>query len=642
MSLSNETSKTFHVKVCRICLQSNCVDSVTLDYENGWLQRFEYCFGLSLSDEDEPRILCHKCAYNIAKYSTFKINCYKSHKMWKSFSSEECYVKIGSKQVVKNEIVENETNNTDCIDNTETETNSNNDNEDCLSDIEIKNEIPYSTLWEQMKNKKVAENKLSEVEPQIKVPVRIGLNNLVSESEIQQSIVPGNIVLANIIRENKVPDSGNSVKEDKREVCNNNNETEIFEIKTETNLNDVLANITEETPNEYSSSNSNKGKILTTNKKMYKCKKCLKSYISKGWYLTHRKECKEKKPKNLDQRIGKVMEQFNHMAIQNSEEDSNVTRQDPSKFCGICKYSSDSVDSINRHLHEHWTNNDLQCTLCMYLGKDQAAIAAHRYSHCSLKSHYYICHICQAKSKAQLSLQFHYRKVHLEKSGGLCSHSQCDKVYEKIRYWKRHERMHYHPGYFCDICGQKHAIVEHLMHHTNLPKYVCDVCGKRFKRASHMTYHKQNVHVKSDPQVCSHCNKTFKNQRKLNHHMKQVQREKLYKCEHCPKEYTVPCLLSAHMKTHSNDRPYCCHVCGLRYKRKSYLTVHLRVHTGLNPYECFICAKTFPSSTGLKRHMTIHTEAQQKCVRCDKTFRSRKRMVKHCLERHNLDLDNMS
>lgn len=34
---------------------------------------------------------------------------------------------------------------------------------------------------------------------------------------------------------------------------------------------------------------------------------------------------------------------------------------------------------MTKHLDGHWINNDLQCTLCEFIGKDQAALAAHRY-----------------------------------------------------------------------------------------------------------------------------------------------------------------------------------------------------------------------------------------------------------------------
>lgn len=46
---------------------------------------------------------------------------------------------------------------------------------------------------------------------------------------------------------------------------------------------------------------------------------------------------------------------------------------------GVCKFSSNNGDDMTKHLDGHWINNDLQCTLCEFIGKDQAALAAHRY-----------------------------------------------------------------------------------------------------------------------------------------------------------------------------------------------------------------------------------------------------------------------
>lgn len=42
------------------------------------------------------------------------------------------------------------------------------------------------------------------------------------------------------------------------------------------------------------------------------------------------------------------------------------------------------------HMDEHWTNNDLQCRLCNYCGRDFADMITHRYNEMHTKLIYKI------------------------------------------------------------------------------------------------------------------------------------------------------------------------------------------------------------------------------------------------------------
>ncbi|CAB3223842.1 unnamed protein product [Arctia plantaginis] len=374
-------------------------------------------------------------------------------------------------------------------------------------------------------------------------------------------------------------------------------------------------------------------------KDLFICKICEKKYGSKMWYFKHLKSCKLEEVNNSTGTEIKIHEYNKILKCKKTKKRQNFLH-----CCGVCKFSSNNGDDITKHLEGHWINNDLQCTLCEFIGKDQAAIAAHRYNHYAAKTSSFTCHICQKKTKSQLTLQFHYRKVHLNKIGGLCSQPQCDKAYNSWKLWKRHEKLHSHPGYICDFCGQKyrykHSIVEHLANHVNPATYVCDVCGKTFLRLRNLRVHMENVHVKLDPLKCLHCGRMFKNQHYLRIHQKLLAMEKIWKCEFCPMEYPQLNLLNSHLKSHSDERPHCCHVCGSRYKAKSQLAIHIRNHTGDRPYKCSMCGKAFKSSQLLRRHTMIHTGIMpHKCLHCEKTFLCKKRLIKHCTMRHkSLDI----
>lgn len=372
-------------------------------------------------------------------------------------------------------------------------------------------------------------------------------------------------------------------------------------------------------------------------KRKFTCNWCLKTYNVNKWYMRHLSLCKENEQFiNGHQTTTEYPYCISDLS-KHSKKNENQLNID--HLCGICKYSSKEIGDVNKHLNDHWENNDLRCMICEFVAKDRAGIAAHRYAHLESSSVRYLCHICQKKTKSQLTLQFHYRKEHLNKPGGLCSQPECDKVYNCWRLWKKHEKIHLHPGYICDICGQKykyrHLIAAHLINHTSPPTHVCDVCGKIFRRMRNLKVHIQNVHVVADPIKCTHCERVFKNQFHLGVHQKRLAMEKTLKCEFCPMEYSMLSQLNSHLKSHSEERPHCCHICGSRYKAKSQLVIHMRNHTGDRPYKCLLCVKAFTSGNQLKAHTMIHTGVLPfKCQHCEKSFRSKKRLLGHCAVQH--------
>lgn len=47
-------------------------------------------------------------------------------------------------------------------------------------------------------------------------------------------------------------------------------------------------------------------------------------------------------------------------------------------FLGLCNLSFTDAKDVYIHLNDHWSNNDLACKLCDFVGIDLAAIVSHR------------------------------------------------------------------------------------------------------------------------------------------------------------------------------------------------------------------------------------------------------------------------
>ncbi|CAH2076059.1 unnamed protein product, partial [Iphiclides podalirius] len=309
-------------------------------------------------------------------------------------------------------------------------------------------------------------------------------------------------------------------------------------------------------------------------------------------------------------------------------------------FCGICEFASASRDDMKKHLHEHWMENDMRCKLCAYVGKDIAELIGHRSLHQPYeffsKMENRACHICNKRCATPMRLQFHYRSVHLNRSGGLCT--VCRKAFRCYTAWRNHERLHEGGKYICDLCGNKflfrHQIKTHLAEHSNVRGSICDVCGKGFKRASYLKEHLNTVHT-VEPVQCPHCGKTFKCPANLKEHLKHVGKARHFQCEVCAKRFTSAASLKSHAFWHTGERPHACESCGARYKAKAQLKIHMRKHTGQRPYRCHLCDKCFPTAVQLKRHGSVHTgDRPYKCSYCPRSFHYKKLLVHHTASKH--------
>ncbi|XP_049867821.1 zinc finger protein 62 homolog isoform X1 [Pectinophora gossypiella] len=581
---------------CRICLVAKPESRVSFNIDSEWFRLFEYCFGVSASIKKGPKILCGQCSKKLKDYSDFKTIALKSDVLWNNIVSNNVKVKK------------------DRIENIET--------------IEIKSEgssnhaedteyLEWNTLTSIDAEFKEQDNEEKEV-PVENVKVELLKSEGSANHAVNTDYIKWNTLTGTDTESKQQNNAKKQEKEEKvtvegvshptKKSCKKERKDGLPESLTQNQLIKKYFEI----------DNSIKGPWKTK----YICLKCGEEYKRKDALPTHVQKCYKA-----------------DVQIRKDSSESDKVRLVPNTFyCGLCDFTSLEEHVVTEHLNGHFAILDLACKSCEYVGRDIADMVYHRYKHMPQDFKYkYICPACNKPRMNALSLQYHYRSLHLKKDGGWCS--VCGKTFKDYRYFRNHERLHKVEKYICDICGMKflfrNLIITHLKEHLNIRNYICDTCGKSFKRNNALTGHIRAFHTVNKAVICDHCGKKYKNRYNLRLHMKMVNKGKKYICDVCSKGYATLNLLEKHMFWHTGEKPFECETCGLKYKAKSTLKIHKRKHAGYFPYQCTLCEKAFISLNQLKVHTSVHTGIRRvKCLVCDKTFHEKKRMLDHCRSKH--------
>ena len=173
------------------------------------------------------------------------------------------------------------------------------------------------------------------------------------------------------------------------------------------------------------------------------------------------------------------------------------------------------------------------------------------------------------------------RNVEKQDLPGTFPCKQCNKVFGRLRYLRKH-----------------------VATHRTERKFLCDECGKGFTTKTYLTMHRKKCHV-----------------------------EKLFRCKQCEFTSSVGSAAHAHRQLHTQGS-ILCDICGLAYADKSALNKHKRVHDPSRPFSCSYsgCQWRFKSEVMCKAHIRAHTsEGKFACSLCGYVFRH-----KHHLQRHEL------
>lgn len=164
----------------------------------------------------------------------------------------------------------------------------------------------------------------------------------------------------------------------------------------------------------------------------------------------------------------------------------------------------------------------------------------------------------------------------------------------------------------------------------------CIICNESFKTQSRFSIHTR-AHPKTDL-TCSGCDKSFANYRHFSVHMQGHEKKK---CKICSKEFALASLLRKHMRSHAQGNSFQCLGCDERFDHRIWLVRHRRERPQTCKLAPYIENDTSEECVDAP-NIEVKVEKdpnKYKCVKCDKGFRSEKKLAKHRHEDHKFKCD---
>ncbi|KAG7174070.1 GDNF-inducible zinc finger protein 1-like [Homarus americanus] len=213
----------------------------------------------------------------------------------------------------------------------------------------------------------------------------------------------------------------------------------------------------------------------------------------------------------------------------------------------------------------------------------------------------------------------------------------CGKLYSKHHYLREHivrdhsehEQAKKYP-YCCQHCKRLYSGERQLIYHQQQHRGPCEICGVMLRCSGLFWIHRRN----HDSQ-CDVCDKVFQTRSSLDMHMKLKHSEKTVPCPLCPRMFPFKFLMNKHVdKAHNSETPpqHECSECDFSARTEGALNIHQRrIHNKVpKMYKCSKCLAPFWTKISFDKHMDVHnTENGFTCQICMQTFISKNDLYTH-------------
>nr|CAI5819628.1 unnamed protein product [Callosobruchus analis] len=391
--------------------------------------------------------------------------------------------------------------------------------------------------------------------------------------------------------------------------------------------------------------------IASVSGKVYECAKCTFKTVSASQLKRH---LVDKHPDTAGDRKTNTCLYCNKTLSTKPLLDDHVVKRHP-----------DFVASVSRKIHE--------CTKCTYKTTRSKCIREHLLAkHSEIGDHYIFRCICDKPFTRKEALDDHIVKTHPDFTSSFSSKvRECSKcTYKTIRpsHLKRHIAAK-HPDIpgnrktnRCIYCNMTFTSTQSLDDHilkihpdfiTSVSSKVhqCTECTYKTIRISHFKRHIVAKHTDVAANRCIYCNKTFKSTRSLDNHIVKKHPDfitsisrKVHECTECTYKTVGAYLLRRHNMVNHPDvagNLRRCVYCNSTFTRKVTLDDHIvKRHPDFiatissKVHECTECTFKTVSTSQLKRHIIAGNRKTNKCIYCNKTFKSTQSLDDHVVKIH--------
>nr|CAH7755043.1 unnamed protein product [Callosobruchus chinensis] len=323
------------------------------------------------------------------------------------------------------------------------------------------------------------------------------------------------------------------------------------------------------------------------------------------------------------------------------------------------------IASVKRKIHK--------CTHCTYKTIYKYHFREHMLTHSSTECRH--CNHCDTTYKTKKLLDDHVLKKHPDfvtsVAGKIYNCLCCAYKTTVIQYFNRHLSSHSSDVSnvsVCDYCGaqfkRKRSLDDHIV--KKHPDFSASVSCKVHEcpNCDYKTAQKIDLdrHILKHPEAvslhnlisCKHCNMSFKSQQSLRNHIIRQHPDlmasvtgKIHECSNCDYKTTKKDNLDRHTLKHSGGPKdlISCQYCDATYKGKQSLDYHIvKKHPDFigsvnrEIYKCSICPYTNLRKYMLEKHMLRHASRQVTCLYCNATFKSKRVLDDHIINKHQLIL----
>lgn len=166
-------------------------------------------------------------------------------------------------------------------------------------------------------------------------------------------------------------------------------------------------------------------------------------------------------------------------------------------------------------------------------------------------------------------------------------------------------------------------------------QYICTDCHKDCLTFKGLVTHRVAEHGTSASMPC--CGRTYFRRTHLLRHVLSVlnpnpKSAEKFRCPRCPRQFEYETQLEGHLKGHENkdNGLYKCVDCDKSFPSIKKLTYHRRTAHSVGDLRCDICGIAFNSSKYLLRHREEHSESKQ-CPICQKSYENKNTLRSHML-----------